>query len=101
MMEMISLYLEQTPLLIRIMKQSLMAKDWPLLQGTIHKMIPSFSIVGISTNYVNVAKKIQEFARTQEETEGIPGLVQQIENVCEEACRELESELIAIKNTTV
>ncbi len=99
MMEMISLYLEQTPPLIKIMKQSLLEKDWPLLQGTIHKMIPSFSIVGISSNYVTLAKKIQEFARTQQETDGIPGLVMQIENICADACRELETELLAIKNT--
>ena len=81
------------------MKQSLLEKDWPLLQGTIHKMIPSFSIVGISSNYVTLAKKIQEFARTQQETDGIPGLVMQIENICADACRELETELLAIKNT--
>ena len=99
MTEMISLYLEQTPPLIRTMKQSLLEKDWPLLQGTIHKMIPSFSIVGINANYVNLAKKIQEFARTQQETDGIPGLVLQLENICAEACRELETELLAIKNT--
>jgi PAS domain S-box-containing protein len=99
MTEMISLYLEQTPPLIRTMKQSLLEKDWPLLQGTIHKMIPSFSIVGINANYVNLAKKIQEFARTQQETDGIPGLVLQLENICADACRELETELLAIKNT--
>ena len=99
MTEMISLYLEQTPPLIRTIKQSLLEKDWPLLQGTIHKMIPSFSIVGINANYVNLAKKIQEFARTQQETDGIPGLVLQLENICADACRELETELLAIKNT--
>ena len=80
------------------MKQSLEAKDWPLLQATIHKMIPSFAIVGIGTDYLNVAKKIQEFARMQQETHSIPALVQQIEHICGRACGELEDELCKIKN---
>jgi len=46
MMEMISLYLEQTPTLINTMKQSLEIKDWKSLYGAVHKMIPSFAIMG-------------------------------------------------------
>ena len=51
MMEMISLYLEQTPPLINTMKQSLMDKDWDSLHAAIHKMIPSFSIMGIQYRF--------------------------------------------------
>src|SRR5207244_3440985 len=47
MMEMISLYLEQTPPLIRTMKQSYRDKDWISLYAAVHKMIPSFAIMGI------------------------------------------------------
>ena len=42
MSEMISLYLAQTPPLIKTMKQCLSTKDWNLLSATIHKLIPSF-----------------------------------------------------------
>jgi hypothetical protein len=63
-------------------------------------MIPSFSIVGININYVTMAKKILEFARTQQEAEGIAGMVNQIENICTAAYKELEAELVTIKNTT-
>ena len=55
MTEMISLYLEQTPPLIKIMKQCLSTKDWNLLSATAHKLIPSFSIVGISADFENMA----------------------------------------------
>lgn len=99
MMEMISLYLEQTPPLIRTMKQSLRDKDWGSLYATIHKMIPSFSIVGISTDFVNMAKKIQDYASTRQHAEGIPGMVLQLENICTRACKELEGEFAIIKNT--
>jgi len=57
MMEMISLYLEQTPVLVSSMKQSMKNKDWDLLYSAVHKMIPSFAIMGISTDYENMAKK--------------------------------------------
>ena len=51
MMEMISLYLEQTPPLINAMKQGLQDKDWNSLYAAVHKMIPSFSIMGISIRF--------------------------------------------------
>jgi len=99
MMQMISLYLEQTPTLINDMKQSLLDKDWHLLYTTVHKMIPSFSIMGISTDFENMAKQVQEYASKQLETDGIPELVFQIETVCKQACKELEVEYNTIKNT--
>ena len=98
MMEMISLYLEQTPPLINTMKQSLFDKDWKLLQATVHKMIPSFSIMGISVDFENMAKKIQEYAIIQEQTEDITEMVLKLEKVCLQACNELEAEFNAFKN---
>jgi PAS domain S-box-containing protein len=100
MMEMISLYLEQTPPLVNIMKQSLQDKDWASLHGAVHKMIPSFSIMGINTDFEVMAKKVQEFAHTQLQEEDISDLVLQLENVCTRACIELEEEYNLIKNTS-
>lgn len=98
MMEMISLYLEQTPPLIIAMKQSLLNKDWKSLQAAVHKMIPSFLIVGISADFETMAKKVQEYAGNQLQSEGIPDMVLQLEKVCAQACIELKEELNAIKN---
>jgi len=99
MMEMISLYLEQTPPLITAMKLSWKDKDWPSLYAAVHKMIPSFSIMGISPDIEIMAKKVQDYARSQEQTEGIHDMVMEIENVCKQACNELEFEYNNIKNT--
>jgi CheY-like chemotaxis protein len=99
MMEMISLYLEQTPPLIHTMKESMEAKDWKTLYAATHKMIPSFSIMGINTDIESMAKKVQEYASTQLQTEEINELVLQIANVCTQACLELEEEYNTIKNT--
>ncbi|MDI6047889.1 response regulator [Flavobacterium yafengii] len=98
MMEMISLYLAQTPPLISTMKQSLAEQNWQLLGASVHKMIPSFSIMGVSSNFENMAKKIQELATTQEKLEGIHDLVLQLEQVCLQTCIELQEELNTIKN---
>jgi PAS domain S-box-containing protein len=99
MMEMISLYLEQTPPLINAMKQSWKEKDWSSLYAAVHKMIPSFAIMGISDNYENMAKRIQEFAKDQQQSDDISDMVLQLENVCTQACAELEVEFETIKNT--
>ena len=101
MMEMISLYLEQTPSLVGLMKQSLQDKDWHSLQAAVHKMIPSFSIMGINTEFENMAKKIQEYVSTQQQTSGISKLVIQLENVLTRSCKELEEEFTIIKNTKI
>ena len=63
MMEMIELYLEQTPSLISNMKQSLSDKDWDSLYTSVHKIIPSFSIMGIHKDFEEIAKKIQEYSQ--------------------------------------
>lgn len=100
MMEMISLYLGQTGTLIGTMKQSAVDQDWKLLQSTVHKMIPSFSIVGISPDFENMAKSVQEYAGSGRQTGEIAGLVTQLVKVLEQSCEELEQALENIKTTT-
>ncbi|NOU18960.1 MAG: response regulator [Bacteroidales bacterium] len=105
MMEMISLYLEQTPPLVKAMKQGWLDEDMNSLHAAVHKMIPSFSIMGISTDFENMAKKVQEFSITQQETkvnlidnQGVFEMVMQLENICNQACSELEEEYNRIKS---
>ena len=98
MEEMISLYLEQTPPLISIMKKSYEERDWSSLQSAIHKIIPSFSIMGISTDFENMAKKVKEYATIMQQGEGMPDMVLQIAKVCTQACKELTEDLRDIKN---
>jgi len=98
MMEMISLYLDQTPPLIAAMHHSYENKDWATLQAAVHKMIPSFSIMGINSDFEIMAKKLQEFAGSQSDTDGIQDMVLQLGNVCTQACEELKEEFNNIKN---
>ncbi|MFT5243830.1 MAG: PAS domain S-box-containing protein [Psychroserpens sp.] len=99
MMEMIDAYLQQTPPLINTMRQSLQNEDWELLKSSVHKMVPSFSIMGLSPEYEDMAKKIQDAAMDHEDMDEINDLVLQLENTCNTACKELEIEFNIIKNT--
>lgn len=98
MMEMIELFLEQTIPLIEITKQSMIAKDWKRLHASIHKMIPSFVIMGIDPVFETMAKTVQEYAGTQQQTAKIPGLITELERVFLLACDELKEEYILMKN---
>jgi PAS domain S-box-containing protein len=101
MREMISLYLGQTTSLIKEMLASANTKDWKTLQSVAHKMIPSFSIVGIDKQYEDMAKGLQESARTGENEVEIRGFVLDLENVLTQACEELETELSQIQNNVL
>jgi len=98
MLEMIDLYLKQTPPLIETMKKSMIDEDWDSLHAAAHKMIPSFYILGISKEYENTARKIQEYSGPEKQTQLIPDLFQKIENICEQAYKELEEESILLKS---
>jgi len=97
MTEMISLYLEQTPLLIMSMKKGFKDKDWNTLQTAVHKMIPSFSIMGINSDFEIMAKKVQEYANIQQQFDGITEMIQQLEKVLMQSCNELKEELKQLK----
>jgi CheY-like chemotaxis protein len=101
MREMISLYLGQTTALIREMLTSANSKDWKTLQSVAHKMIPSFSIVGIDKQYEDMARRLQESACAGKNQEEIRGFVLALENVLTQACEELETELTLIPNTVL
>jgi HPt (histidine-containing phosphotransfer) domain-containing protein len=99
MMELIALYLKQTPPLIKTMNESFKNKDWDLLRAAVHKIIPSFSIIGINEEFENAAKKVQEYAGKGHDSIELAGLVLQIETICAKACEELEDAYNSIKKT--
>jgi PAS domain S-box-containing protein len=99
MLEMIRLYLDQTPALIDLMNKSLAAKDWHSMHIAAHKMIPSFSIMGIRQEIEDLGKKVQEYSGTGQHLEELPELIMQLEKVCLQACQELKEEYKLIDNS--
>jgi PAS domain S-box-containing protein len=98
MNEMIELYLEQTPVVVARMIKSLDLKDWDSLYSAAHKMIPSFSIVGMHQDFEEMARKIQNYAKAEENPEQLPELVFQLERACFMACQELKEKSNQLKN---
>jgi PAS domain S-box-containing protein len=99
MMELISIYLEQTPRLIITMKQCLLDKDWNSLSSVVHMLIPSFSIMGVHKDYENMARKVQEFASKKQNLNEVQKMVLQLANICTQASEELQEEYNLIKKT--
>ena len=97
--EMISIYLQQTPPLLEAMQKSIIDKDWQLLAAATHKIIPSFSIMGMSQEVENMARQIQEAANTEQFKAETAQMVGQVVSICNQACKELELEFNLIKNT--
>lgn len=99
MQEIILAFLEQTPTLILLIKKSMLEKDWITLNAAVHKMIPSFSIVGMDKSYGKMAKKLQEYALLQEQNSDISEIVVKLEEACTIACKELKDEYNRINST--
>jgi len=97
LIEMINLYLEQTPVLLAAMNEGLKNEDWGTLQAAVHKIIPSFSIMGISSDFEVLAKKVHEYAATMKNIIEVTDMIKKIETVCLNSCIELEQELNIIK----
>ncbi len=95
--EMINVYLEETPELIKKMKQGLAKGDYEEVRAAAHSIIPSFSTMGMSEEYAAMAKKIQENAEKKANPDEIKELLSKIGRICENAYAELRQELTALK----
>jgi len=93
MSDMIRVYLKQTPPIIKTIQKSLHKKDWQTLKSAIHKLLPSFSIMGMDKEVDLMAKKIHENAHTIEITDEVPLLTLELIKVCHQSFTELEIEL--------
>ncbi|KAB1157594.1 PAS domain-containing hybrid sensor histidine kinase/response regulator [Flavobacterium luteum] len=93
MTEMINVYLDQTPILINSIKKSWLEQDLDTLKSAVHKLIPSFTIVGIDKKYEIMARKIEDETITAESHKWIL----ELENIFLQASEELKMELNNLK----
>ncbi len=100
MLEMIALYLEQTPPLIASMNLSFQNRDWDLLHKSVHKILPSFSIMGIDIGFEKMAQKILEYALAMQTSEIAGALITELGAILTQSCEELREEILLIKNKT-
>ncbi|MBL4715679.1 MAG: Hpt domain-containing protein [Bacteroidia bacterium] len=94
--EMIEMFLDQTPNYLNQIDQYLQEKDWESIQGIAHAMKPSLSFMGIAA-LEPVVISTEEKCMNQRELDTIPGLIQELNQTCEVSYKELQEELTKLK----
>jgi len=89
MREVIATYLDETPKYLNAIILSLKNKDWKGIYHAVHKIIPSFSIVGVGPEYAAVALDIQSFSNIESKRHRIPQLVHELEDIIQRVLAEL------------
>ncbi|MCD6017314.1 MAG: histidine kinase [Bacteroidetes bacterium] len=97
MVLMIKAYLEETPTLLKALKDNIGTKNWDAVGAAAHSIIPSFSMLGMDVKYEKMSRKIQELTTKKENLESVEGLVLEIEEACLQAMKELEEELVVLE----
>jgi CheY-like chemotaxis protein len=100
--EMMHVYLDHIPVLMNIITESFEAKNWKSLYDAVHKMIPSFHLMGMSSDFEDMAKEIQDFASGPMPDDallnsGMFDMIRELESVCSQACDELRFDLSEIE----
>jgi HPt (histidine-containing phosphotransfer) domain-containing protein len=91
-MQMLNIFIEQTPQALIRMEKAMDNKDWKSLRLIVHKIKPSIMFMGL-TEIANDVPLLEEYAASETHLDAIPELVGKIKNVCSEAVIELSEEL--------
>lgn len=97
MMEIIDLYLDQTPTLIEVISEGFKKENWSTIKSAAHKMIPSFAIMGIEQDAEDMARRIQHYRGNSAGNESISTDLKRLVSICTQACNELELEYAQLK----
>ena len=88
--EMIDVYLRETPEAIKNLENHFKNKEWKKFRAVTHKMKPSFSFFGLKDLYTTV-DSMEEYADKETHLELLPGLISKIKQTCTQAMKELEN----------
>ncbi len=89
---MLSYFIENTPDVLRGMKQFYSEENWKSLRNVAHKFKPQLTFMGIKSIFEDV-ETIEQNAAHETNTETIPSLVEKVEKVCHKAMEEIKTEL--------
>lgn len=99
MVDLINIYLEQTPTLVAAMRNGLASCNWQKLKAAAHKIIPSFRVLGIHNDYADIARNIEELATGQQSLDTIGELVAELDQVCDQIYIELHQAVELLKKS--
>jgi hypothetical protein len=95
--QMLSIFIEQTPPALDNMQKAVDKKDWKSLRLIVHKIKPSIMFTGLN-EIINDVPLLEDYATEESHLDSIPSLVAKIKTVCKEAISELKEELIRLNN---
>lgn len=95
--ELVSLYLEQTPPLIEAIQTGFANNNFTLAQAAIHKIIPSFSLMGMEPVWEEICHKLSEDARAELQNADSSKQLQKLIKHLNLASDELKKELQKMK----
>ncbi len=91
MVEMIDLFLEETPKQIAILRESFKQEDWYQLGAEAHKLKPTFLYVGLS-ELNELTLKLEQFAKDRQNLDQIESMIEVLELGFGEVISELTDE---------
>jgi HPt (histidine-containing phosphotransfer) domain-containing protein len=99
MVDMINIFLEQTPDYITQLGEAIKNKDWPAVANIAHKIKPTLAFMGVASARDDMGE-IEENARSLKKLEEIAPKYHQLESICgflftrlKEVKKELEAKL--------
>ncbi len=98
--QMLTIFVEQTPPSIKHMEEALKKQDWKSLRLIVHKIKPSIMFTGL-TEIINDVPLLEDYAAEKTHLDRIPALVEKIKHVCTQAVAELKEELEKLKKSLV
>lgn len=96
--KMLLVVLKHTPLYLEEANTYLKASNWASFQGSIHKLRPTISFIGLPKHIEDTAKLIDDYANEEQHLDLIPDLFLKVDKAFQQAFKELEEELEIIDN---
>ncbi len=95
--EMVEMFLENTPRSIDLLQQHLDNNNWKKLGAEAHKLKPNLSYVGLDQAH-EIIIKIEKMAKDDPDPEQLGNNIGKLNTICIQAYKELEEHLQELKN---
>jgi HPt (histidine-containing phosphotransfer) domain-containing protein len=95
--QVLELFLKETPATIDKMKRSLAASDWVELYKEAHGVKPSVELAGVPESVLEALMKIIAYSKSTTDTDQIPALLQYFEESMQRIYAELETAIAEMK----
>ena len=92
LIEMIQLFLDNTPESLRLMKEHEANNDWEKLSAEAHKLKPNLSYMGLN-GAREIILDIEESVKDEAGLDAISGQIRELETICRKAYTELSERL--------